>query len=142
MNDNYQINLERTQQNPEMCLVCYDDLTNENSLEYQSVNNPTDWFPAYFCADCTGELQNIQFFKYCNDLANTTCAKEQRILLERGPPVNLRDKNAFPESGDTEIVKLRRAADKEVIRQINIYFYLYFATQRALTYKSISMPML
>lgn len=111
-----QINVQGIVENPKMCLVCFDDLNNENSLEYQSANDSIYWFPAYFCSDCTGALQDIQFFKYCNDLANTTCAKQQRILLERGLPINVRDKNAFPMSGDKEIMKLRRAADKQVIQ--------------------------
>jgi len=41
-----------------------------------------------------------------DSLANSNCAKEQKALLTRGPPVNLFDKNGFPEAGDNEIFSL------------------------------------
>lgn len=96
------------------CPVCYDDLTDENSLEYQIFGDANQWFPCHFCEFCILALQSIQFQKYCADLMNSTCAREQRALLERGPPINVHDKNGFPMAGSNEIAKLRRKCNKEV----------------------------
>lgn len=56
----------------------------------------------------------LQFKRYCDSVANTSCAREQRSLLARGPPVNLRDRLAFPESDDQEIHSLWYAKDKAI----------------------------
>eukprot|EP00920_Eleutheroschizon_duboscqi_P005245 GHVT01012084.1.p1 GENE.GHVT01012084.1~~GHVT01012084.1.p1 ORF type:complete len:118 (-),score=18.89 GHVT01012084.1:638-991(-) len=56
--------------------------------------------------ECLSELQQSQFYRYCELLAKTNCAREQRALLLAGPPVNLHDPNAFPEAGNDEIVGL------------------------------------
>ncbi|PHJ25207.1 hypothetical protein CSUI_000947 [Cystoisospora suis] len=115
------------------CLVCFESLTPENYAEYR-VSEGTDgeppqgdgsnkedlsrrstcWYPSKFCVDCLEELQASQFKRYCDSVANTNCAREQRSLLARGPPVNLRDRMAFPESGDQEIHSLWYAKDNAV----------------------------
>lgn len=102
------------EQQQKECAICYDDLNLDNSLEYQIAGNSFDWFPANFCSDCTSILQASQFQKYCHDLATSTCAREQKALLARGPPVHLHDKNGFPQAGDCEISKLRQASTKQV----------------------------
>ncbi|PFH38368.1 hypothetical protein BESB_007090 [Besnoitia besnoiti] len=115
------------------CLVCFDELSEENYAEYRmpaqsaganaaesaeaaqgsvEEGKNTTWFPSKFCVACIEELQASQFKRYCDSVANTTCAREQRSLLERGPPVNLRDRLAFPESDDQEIAALWYAKDK------------------------------
>lgn len=105
---------------PRDCLICYDELNSDNTLEYQT-SADSEWLPSLFCEECTEMLQNSQFDKYCHDLASTTCAREQRALLEKGPPVNLHDKNGFPMSGDAEIFKLRKANDKQVLERFSYY---------------------
>lgn len=99
---------------PIQCLICYDDLNPDNYLEYQIDGDNTNWYPSFFCKCCTSVLQESQFGKWCNDLANSTCAREQRALLENGPPINLRDMNGFPIAGNNEIVRLRQASNQEV----------------------------
>lgn len=96
-----------------LCLVCFDPIDEENAVEY-TLGKHEPWYLAFFCYDCIAVLQRSQFQKYCTDLAATTCAKEQRILLERGPPINLHDKNGFPESKGEELFMLRRQADRMV----------------------------
>ncbi|EPR63776.1 hypothetical protein TGPRC2_217900 [Toxoplasma gondii TgCatPRC2] len=102
------------------CMVCFEELSRANYAEYcmhrqvADSSNSEDscpWFPAKFCVDCIEELQATQFKRYCDSVANTTCAREQRTLLERGPPINLRDRLAFPESDDQEISALWYAKD-------------------------------
>uniref|UniRef100_A0A0G4FTQ5 Uncharacterized protein n=1 Tax=Chromera velia CCMP2878 TaxID=1169474 RepID=A0A0G4FTQ5_9ALVE len=95
------------------CLVCFDDLSEENYVEYRTTPESA-WFPGKFCEACLGQLMDTQFDKFCNDLSKTTCAREQRVLLERGPPINVFDKNAFPEAGDAEVHSLWFASDKEI----------------------------
>lgn len=92
------------------CLVCFDTIEKHNAVEYK-MGDSEKWFTSLFCVDCILMLQKSQFKKYCNDLATTTCAKEQRKLLERGPPTNIYDKNGFPESQGEEVFMLRRASD-------------------------------
>lgn len=106
--------MPQEQQQKKECSICYDELCSDNSLEYQTLNNSMEWYPAYFCTDCTSVLQATQFQKYCSDLQATLCAREQRALLARGPPINLHDRNGFPEAGDGEISKLRQASNKQV----------------------------
>ena len=60
-------------------------------------------------------LLDTQFSKYCHDVANSTCAREQRALLARGPPINVRDKYGFPECNDEEVLDLRLSHDKSHI---------------------------
>lgn len=105
------------------CMVCFEELSKANYAEYcmrpQAAESNVEgdsgpWFPAKFCVDCIEELQASQFKRYCDSVANTTCAREQRSLLERGPPVNLRDRLAFPESEDQEIGALWYAKDNAV----------------------------
>ena len=53
-----------------------------------------------------------QFKRYCDGVCHSSCAKEQRSLLRRGPPINLSDAHAFPAAGHEEIGALWRAATR------------------------------
>jgi hypothetical protein len=83
------------------CLSCWDDITQENYVEYRYIlPNTSDkfspWLKSGFCQMCVNHLQNTQWEKYVKELAGTTCKAEQRRLLTRGPPINLRDPTAMP----------------------------------------------
>eukprot|EP00389_Voromonas_pontica_P008495 GDKH01012885.1.p1 GENE.GDKH01012885.1~~GDKH01012885.1.p1 ORF type:complete len:217 (+),score=26.56 GDKH01012885.1:1-651(+) len=93
------------------CLVCFDDISDENYVEYRT-NAQSPWFAGKFCESCLGRLMDSQFEKYTSDLAKTTCAREQRALLARGPPINVWDPNAFPEAGQEEVFALWFSSDK------------------------------
>lgn len=77
------------------CASCWDDLGKETYVEYKA-DSAGAWLPSGFCQDCIGMLLKSQWTKYKESLSTTTCKAEQRRLLDRGPPVNLSDKNALP----------------------------------------------
>jgi len=77
------------------CLSCWEDLGAENYVEYQAAEGG-EWLPSGFCAMCVCYLQQTQWGVYTMALAKTTCKAEQRRLLDKGPPVNLKDKTALP----------------------------------------------
>jgi len=97
----------------ENCLICFDKINEENYVEYKITEN-SSWFPAKFCADCLKELQRSQFYRYCDNLAKSDCTKEQRAMLKRGPPINLSDRNGFPEANESEIYALWCFSDKMI----------------------------
>lgn len=66
-------------------MICFDDIGNENYVEF-SLEAGGPWHPALFCESCVKSLQASQFEAYKSQVANSTCAKETRLLLERGPP--------------------------------------------------------
>ncbi|XP_955051.1 uncharacterized protein TA04140 [Theileria annulata] len=87
------------------CLVCFEDLSNQNMVAYKA-NKDSSWHLSTFCVDCIKYLLKIQFHKYLNTLSTTNCAKEQRTLLDRGPPINVSDRLGFPEAGNDEVYSL------------------------------------
>ncbi|CDJ67665.1 hypothetical protein, conserved [Eimeria necatrix] len=93
------------------CLVCYEDITEDNYCEYQAPGD-SRWYPCFFCYPCVQQLQQTQFQRYCDGVSRSTCAKEQRALLTRGPPVNLWDAHAFPVADKSEIEQLWVAKDR------------------------------
>eukprot|EP00922_Rhytidocystis_sp_ex-Travisia-forbesii_P036581 GHVS01054400.1.p2 GENE.GHVS01054400.1~~GHVS01054400.1.p2 ORF type:complete len:192 (-),score=64.82 GHVS01054400.1:23-598(-) len=88
------------------CLVCFDELISANSMLYKT-SPSSSWFVSTFCAECVEELRRSQFARYVTSLAASTCAREQRALLHRGPPVRLSDKNGFPAANAEEVFALR-----------------------------------
>jgi hypothetical protein len=94
------------------CACCWDDLSNENYVEYQPQSSSAEetanggWLPAGFCENCTEHLLRTQFPLWTEALAKSTCLAEQRRLLKRGPPVNLRDDKALPCPENGEVAKL------------------------------------
>lgn len=84
-----------TPQDGTTCQCCWDDITEQNYVEYKSSENGS-WMPSGFCQMCIGELIKTQFEGYVNALKSTKCKAEQRRLLERGPPVNVFDAKALP----------------------------------------------
>ncbi|OII72343.1 hypothetical protein cand_012930 [Cryptosporidium andersoni] len=87
------------------CLICYSNLDDSNSVEYQVYEN-SSWYLSKFCLGCIEILKKNQFYRYCESIKNTKCLKEQRALLQRGPPINIRDIHGFPECHDNEVFSL------------------------------------
>eukprot|EP01068_Selenidium_serpulae_P019581 Selendium_serpulae@DN6891_c0_g1_i1.p1 len=96
------------------CLVCFDDMTAENYLEYQTHAN-SDWHPSLMCSDCVGHVQGSQFHRYVKDLEKVNCAAQHRRMVEKGPPINLHDKLSFPVAEGGEIHQLWSFKDKQVM---------------------------
>ena len=84
------------------CACCWDDIDSSNYVEYKS-SAESEWLPSLFCANCIEHLRSTQWDQYVNGLAKTTCKAEQRRLLERGPPINIRDPKALPCPNDGEV---------------------------------------
>jgi hypothetical protein len=95
----------------QQCACCFEDISSSNYAEYlpypheENQNHP-QWLPSTYCADCIEHLLKSQWSLYTEALAKTTCKAEQRRLLTRGPPINLRDDRALPCPANDEIHKL------------------------------------
>ncbi|UKK01306.1 hypothetical protein MACK_002119 [Theileria orientalis] len=87
------------------CMVCFDDLSRENMVAYKPFKDST-WSLSTFCVECIKQLIKIQYHKYLHSLSTTNCAKEQRALLDRGPPINVSDSLGFPEAEKSEVYSL------------------------------------
>ena len=92
------------------CACCWDDLSADNYVEYKSHpssdNQHPIWQASGFCENCTEHLLKTQFSLWTEALAKSTCLAEQRRLLKRGPPVNLRDDKALPCPDNGEVARL------------------------------------
>ncbi|CCF75198.1 conserved Plasmodium protein, unknown function [Babesia microti strain RI] len=89
----------------EPCLVCFEDISSSNFVAYQLIQNGP-WYPAKFCIYCIKQLLDTMFDRYVYSLENSNCAKEQRALLDAGPPINIIEKHAFPEACSQEVYLL------------------------------------
>ncbi|KYN96087.1 hypothetical protein PGSY75_1449800 [Plasmodium gaboni] len=96
-----------------VCLICYDDIDESNYIEYKT-DEHSKWYPSKFCLNCTGILIDSQYEKYINSVQKSECLKEQTSLLKLGPPINVKDKNGYPESDDKEIYSLWYFCDKKI----------------------------
>ncbi len=96
------------------CASCWDDVTSDNYVEYKAEESGP-WLASQFCATCIEILLDNQWEKYKTSLSTTNCKAEQRRLLERGPPVNISDKNALPcpAGPHAEVFKLWYMSDGE-----------------------------
>jgi hypothetical protein len=92
------------------CSSCWEDITATNYVEYfptpsiEEHAEPVQWTMSKYCEDCVKYLLQTQWKIYTDALAKTTCKAEQRRLLKRGPPINLRDDEALPcpEKGEVQ----------------------------------------
>lgn len=95
------------------CLCCWDDLTEDTYVEYQT-SEASPWLPAGYCSSCIEELLSTQFHQYVKAITTTTCKAEMRRLLNKGPPINLQDAKALPCPDDKEVYSLWFSKDKLV----------------------------
>jgi hypothetical protein len=94
-----------------------EELSTENFVEYlplahEENPNPT-WLESQFCQNCVEYLLQTQFKNFQDAWQKTTCKAEQRRLVTRGPPVNLRDDKAMPCPGNVEIDRLWYMSDNQ-----------------------------
>jgi hypothetical protein len=87
------------------CACCWDDINEKNYVEYKS-SKDSDWLASGYCETCINQMLDTQWETYTNGLAKTTCKAEQRRLLTRGPPINLRDSKVLPCPDDGEVYSL------------------------------------
>jgi len=86
------------------CLVCFDDLEKGNECYYLYKEI---WYRSAFCNYCIEYIRTTQYDSFIKQFSNSTCAKEQRTLLDRGPPVAVHDRLGFPETNGNEIEGLK-----------------------------------
>lgn len=77
------------------CKICWYDLDEKNFVYYRDSPNNT-YILSPVCIECTMQLQNKQWDTYINQINNEKCAKALKILIDKGPPINVRDNNLFP----------------------------------------------
>ncbi|EDO05879.1 uncharacterized protein BBOV_IV002820 [Babesia bovis T2Bo] len=88
------------------CLVCFEELTRENGVAYKVNDGDDFWALSTFCIECIKHLLKTQYERYIVSIRTTTCAKEQRSLLDRGPPINISDRLGFPLADNKEVSEL------------------------------------
>lgn len=105
----------KSSQEGQTCSCCWDDITTENNnyVEYRAVASG-DWLPSGYCQGCIEVLLSSQWQNYIKSLETTTCKAEMRRLLERGPPINIRDPKALPCPNDGEVFELWYQSDNQV----------------------------
>ena len=80
-------------------------------VEYQCYPS-MEWKPALYEQSVVEQLVADQFEQYVERVKKTDCQAELRRLLEKGPPIYVEDKHAFPlDEGDTHVVQLWFASD-------------------------------
>ena len=93
------------------CMVCFDDISEENYVEYKSEEN-SKWLAALSCQMCIEHLIGTQFARYGDLVKKTTCKAELGRLLKAGPPINLKESQSLPCPDDGEVFKLWFSSDK------------------------------
>lgn len=71
------------------CACCWDDVNAANYVEYKASADDS-WHPSGYCLDCINILLKSQWQQYNDQVKTVKCKAEQRRLLTRGPPINLR----------------------------------------------------
>ena len=92
------------------CLCCWDDIISSNFVEYRAISEG-QWLPSGFCEMCIDQLIKTQWETYVKAIEKTTCKAEMRRLLQRGPPINVRDIKALPCPDDGEVFSLWYSSD-------------------------------
>jgi hypothetical protein len=102
-----------------VCLVTYEDITEENYVEYQ-VYPSLKWKPALFEQCVVEQMLNDMFQQYIDRVKKTDCQAELRRLLEKGPPIYISDEHGLPlEEGEEHIIRLWFSSDN-IIRSAKL----------------------
>tara|TARA_Y100000389_G_C17390754_1_gene479755 strand:+ start:572 stop:952 length:381 start_codon:yes stop_codon:yes gene_type:complete len=92
------------------CQCCFEDLILSNKVFYR-INNEKEWMLSNYCKNCVLYLQNKSWGIFQDQVKEADCKKALQKILEVGPPINIRDKNGFPNPLDptklTEIDELK-----------------------------------
>lgn len=97
-----------------VCLVTYEDITEENYVEYQ-VYPSMKWKPALFEQCVVEQMLNDMFQQYIDRVKKTDCQAELRRLLEKGPPIYISDEHGLPlEEGEDYVTRLWFSSDNSI----------------------------
>lgn len=76
---------------PPECVVCMENITEENWALYSDEAEAKTWKPSPVCKDCIKLMLDHEFEKFVKEVRETDCKATLRRLCEIGPPINLRD---------------------------------------------------
>lgn len=77
------------------CKCCFGDMDKDVYAFYQE-NKDEDWYSSNYCKDCITQMLGNGWNIYVEQIKKADCKAALLKLIERGPPINLRDKLAFP----------------------------------------------
>jgi hypothetical protein len=118
-NTNRNENVHQKPKEGMVCLVTYEDITEENYVEYQ-VYPSLKWKPALFEQCVVEQMLNDMFQQYIDRVKKTDCQAELRRLLEKGPPIYISDEHGLPlEEGEEHIIRLWFSSDN-IIRSAKL----------------------
>ncbi|AYV84473.1 MAG: hypothetical protein Hyperionvirus26_28 [Hyperionvirus sp.] len=83
------------------CKCCYSDITADNYALYKN-SASADWLPSSYCKLCLKEMLLNGWTKFIGLIDKADCAAALKRLIDRPPPINLRDPECFP-NGDVEL---------------------------------------
>lgn len=107
-------NVHQKPQEGMTCLVTYEDINEDNYVEYQ-VFPSMKWKPALFEQCVIEEMLNQMFQQYIDRVKKTDCQAELRRLLEKGPPIYISDAHGLPlDEGDDYIINLWFLSDNSI----------------------------
>ena len=73
------------------CTFCCEDLTEENYVEYQAIENGP-WLKSQYCQQCIEEnFIAKQWDRYLENIAKADCAAALRRVLSSPPQINVKD---------------------------------------------------
>lgn len=86
------------------CISCYDNITNENYVLYKD-NEISPWKSCNFCEICIINMIETQWELYVQNVATEDCEPTLRKLLNKGPPINLRENSIICDNEQSEVYK-------------------------------------
>lgn len=98
------------------CLCCMETITPEIICRYKS-KKCSEWKQAMYCCICTQVILGSQYHTFMKQIelaaagSPEACKKAIRTMIERGSPIYLSDKNAFPVDDDDEVSVLFYGSD-------------------------------
>jgi len=79
------------------CLSCFNEINkgNRNYCEYQ-LKQGGKWYQSNYCTTCTERLLATQYSKFLLEVQNAPTQGLLDKVLQRGPPINLKDNQGYP----------------------------------------------
>jgi hypothetical protein len=87
------------------CLSCYDDFTDETSVQYRDIPDGK-WKKSPYCMMCMTYLQDNNWSKYMTDVKKADCKASLRRAMKDGPPINIRDSAIKCDNTSNEVYQL------------------------------------
>ena len=86
------------------CKCCLSEINSNNYVLYKD-NIESEYKSSFFCSDCVSILVETGWNTYISNVNNADCAAALKRLIEKGPPINLRDDYGVPcDNENNEVV--------------------------------------